>query len=281
MRVDYNTCMRAPLFSIIIPTLNEEKFLPTLLRSLVSQTTKPFEVIVVDGKSKDDTIKVAQSFHSSLPNIQIVESPKASVPYQRNLGARYAHGEWLVFVDADGAFLPYFFDRSKVFIQAYKPTVFFPWFMPDSSVAGDALFTLLSNIALEMSVVVKRQIAPGPLTIVSRAAFDAVAGYSEEHSFFEDYDFGLRLAKAGFEMSLLRETLFVYSLRRFRNEGKLRVMQQYAKGAIIVLFTKTAVKHMPGYIMGGQQYGKRKRIKQPVLKRYEKKLRQLSKELFS
>lgn len=273
--------MQKPLFSVIIPALNEEKFLPTLLDSLVSQTKKNFEVIVVDGKSKDQTVKVARSFRTKLPRLKVIISPKSSVPYQRNLGAKYAKGEWLVFADADGKFLPYFFDSSKAFIDTEKPSVFFPWFMPDSLVSGDALFTLLSNIVLEMSIVVKRQTAPGPITIVSRKAYDAVLGYSEDHAIFEDFDFGLRLYKAGFHMLILRETLFVYSLRRYRNEGKLKVMQQYAKGAIVGLFTKTALKRMPGYIMGGQQYGKRKRTKQTVLKVYEKKLRKLSKELFS
>ena len=92
--------------------------------------------------------------------------------------------------------------------------------------------------------------------------------------------FGLRLYKAGFHMSVLRETLFVYSLRRYRNEGKLKVMQQYAKGAIVGLFTKTALKSMPGYIMGGQLYGKRKHAKESVLKQYEKNYANSPKSFF-
>ncbi len=273
--------MQKPLFSVIIPALNEEKFLPTLLDSLVRQTKKNFEVIVVDGKSKDQTVKVARLYSKKIAHLQVIVSSKANLPFQRNLGASKAQGDWLVFADADGKFLPYFFDSAKAFIDTEKPSVFFPWFMPDSLVSGDALFILLSNIVIEMSIVVKRQVAPGQLTVVSRNAYDAVGGYSEDHSIFEDFDFGLRLYKAGFHMSVLRETLFVYSLRRYRNEGKLKVMQQYAKGAIVGLFTKTALKSMPGYIMGGQLYGKRKHAKESVLKQYEKKLRKLSKELFS
>jgi len=51
-----------PTFSVIIPTLNEEKFLPNLLRSLADQSKKDFEVIVVDDCSKDKTRTIAKSY---------------------------------------------------------------------------------------------------------------------------------------------------------------------------------------------------------------------------
>lgn len=272
---------KKPIFSVIIPALNEEKFLPKLLSSLAAQTKRNFEVIVVDGKSKDATVKVANGFKKEFPSLKVVVSPKRSLPYQRNFGATHAKGDWYVFVDADGVFSPYFIERCTLFVEKEKPTVFSTWFLPDSNVAADALLTLLSTMTVEMSLVVKRQITPGPLSIVSRMAFDAVGGYNVEHSFGEDFDFGLRLGKAGFAVSILREALCVFSLRRFRNEGTLKVIQQYAKGAFFGLVTKSAPKTMPGYIMGGQLYKSKKTVKRSVLKTYERKLRQLTRELFS
>lgn len=272
---------KKPMFSVIIPALNEEKFLPRLLSSLAAQTKKDFEVIVVDGKSKDETVSTAKRFVKKLPSIRVVVSAKRGVPYQRNFGVQYAHGDWFVFVDADGEFSPYFIERCALFVKSQNPTVFSTWFLPDSTVPADALLTLLSTMTVEMSLVVKRQITPGPLSIVSRRAFDAVGGYNEAHSFGEDFDLGLRLAKAGFTVSILREALCVFSLRRFRNEGTLKVIQQYAKGAFVGLVTKNAPKAMPGYIMGGQLYKTKKPVRRSVLKMYEKKLRQLTHELFS
>lgn len=273
--------MRRPMFSVIIPALNEEKFLPKLLDSLVCQTNTSFEVIVVDGKSKDRTVSVAKAYAKKLPKLTVVSSPKASLPYQRNYGALNALGDWLVFVDADSIFLPYFIERCIAFISSEKPTVFSSWFMPDSTVSGDALFTLIANITLEMSLVAKRQLTPGPLTTVSRKAFDAVGGYDEDHAFNEDVDFGLRLGKSGYTLSILRETVCVYSLRRFRKQGKLKVIQQYVTAGIVAVFTNSALKKMPGYIMGGQLYGKRKHAKLPMLNTYKKMFRKFSKELFS
>ena len=80
-----------PRFSIIIPTLNEEKFLPKLLESLTTQTVKDFEVIVVDGQSKDKTVAVAKRFAGTL-QLTVVTSEKPSVSYQRNYGSKVVTG---------------------------------------------------------------------------------------------------------------------------------------------------------------------------------------------
>ena len=53
--------MKSPYFTIVIPTLNEEELLPLLLDDLSHQTYKNFEIYVVDGKSSDRTVEVAQN----------------------------------------------------------------------------------------------------------------------------------------------------------------------------------------------------------------------------
>src|SRR3989344_8910763 len=108
-------------FSIIIPTLNEEKFLPRLLESLARQTAKNFEVIVVDGKSKDKTVERAREFEKKLLHLTVIMSPKASLPLQRNLGAKHAAAPWLAFIDADSVLLPNFIERVSEVIETEHP----------------------------------------------------------------------------------------------------------------------------------------------------------------
>ena len=269
------------MFSIIIPTLNEEKYLPRLLDSLIQQTEKDFEVIVVDGASKDRTVAKARAFKRKLPGLTVTVSKKASLPLQRNMGAHMARGDWFVFVDADGELLPYFIERAKYFIKSQKPALFAVWFRPDSETPGDALLTLFGNLVLEASILFRRpQVTPGQLSVVSRKAFDAVGGYDESHAFTEDLDLSLRLDKAGFKPTILREVLCRYSLRRLRKEGTIKVLQSYAKAAVAALFTRSAPKSMPGYLMGGHLYGKGRPIKQSAWKGYERKLKKLTRELF-
>lgn len=275
--------MKFPRFSVIIPTLNEEKFLPNLLQSLVEQTYKDFEVIVVDGKSKDRTVIVAESFKKKL-SIRVIVCDRASLPMQRNRGARLGRGEWLVFVDADSVLLPYCFSRVTAFItntDEKPPSFFTTWFRPDSELSGDAMVTLFANLMIEVSIITHRPLAPGPLSLVHRDIFTRAGGYDEGLSFGEDQDLSRRINELGISLRILRETLFVLSLRRVRKEGKLKTIQTYALGALSVLLTKRAPKSVPGYIMGGHFYKKKQtRRQRSILLELEEKVKKLMKELF-
>jgi glycosyltransferase involved in cell wall biosynthesis len=240
--------------SLVIPALNEEKFLPQLLTSLTKQTKQDFEVVVVDGSSKDRTVEAARSFCPKLPTLNVIVSEKAGLPLQRNLGARATTGEWLVFIDADSVLLPYFVERIEWFIEKQKPMIFTSWFRPDSETSGDALFTLLSNSFVEGSVYFHRPIAPGPLTVVRRDVFELVGSYNEALTFGEDYDLTCRVVERGHPLQILRETLYEYSLRRVRREGKLRFVGLYATAALRVLLTKKNLEQVPSYVMGGHLY---------------------------
>jgi len=240
--------------SIVIPALNEEKYLPHLLTALTQQTRDDFEVIVVDGSSKDGTVEVARSFTDRLPCIKVLVSDKAGLPLQRNIGARAASAEWLIFMDADSVPLPHFIERLEQFIRESKPALFTSWFRPDSEDSGDAFFTLISNMFVEGGLILRRPIAPGPLSVIRREIFDAVGGYNETLTFGEDYDFTQRVVRRGYPLQILRETLYMFSLRRVRKEGKLRFSLLYAKAALRVLFTKKSLTNVPTYVMGGHFY---------------------------
>lgn len=271
--------MAKPLFSVIIPALNEEKFLPHLLASLANQSKKNFEVIVVDGNSTDKTVSVAQSFKKSLPSLQVITSKKSSLPLQRNLGAGVAQGEWFVFVDADSVLLPYCIERFYQFIADKKPKLFTSWASPDSENPKDSVYTLFANLYIETTTIFKHPVTPGPMTVVHKSAYEEVGGYDETHQYHEDVDFGLRLFKRGITMEIIPESLYIWSLRRFRKQGTLKVLNQYVLSVWPMLLNRP-MKYMPGYVMGGQIYGKKKKINRSVLLVYERKLKQLLKELF-
>ena len=80
--------------SIIIPTWNEEKYLPRLLDCIRNQTYKNYEIIVADANSKDNTRKIAKKFGCRITN--------GGLPaVGRNNGAKIAKGYFLIFIDAD------------------------------------------------------------------------------------------------------------------------------------------------------------------------------------
>lgn len=269
------------MFSVIIPTLNEEKFVGHLLDSLVSQTQKDFEVIVVDGKSKDKTLATVSVYAHKLPKLTVLKSTKALLPHQRNLGAQAATGEWLVFVDADSILMSHFFERFSRFIARDKPKLATTWFMPDSETNGDALITLIGNLIVEASLLLKRPVAPGPLTVVSRQAHEAIGGFDESHRYGEDVDYARRQKEQGNNLVILRETLYSLSLRRLRKEGTLKVLQKFILSVLSVFLIGRTPKYMPGYALGGALYKSRKRLKMSIIKKYQKILKKYFKELFA
>lgn len=88
--------LNLPLISVVIPTLNEEKYLPKCLASLKNQTFKNFEVIIADGGSKDSTIKIANKYGAIVAVI-----PGSNVTTARQKGIEQAKGEIIVGADAD------------------------------------------------------------------------------------------------------------------------------------------------------------------------------------
>ncbi|MEK7119621.1 MAG: glycosyltransferase [Patescibacteria group bacterium] len=271
--------MEKPLFSIIIPTLNEEKFLPKLLDSLIAQSDKDFEVIVVDGASVDKTEEVAQSYSKRVPNLSIVRAGKAGVSYQKNLGAARAVGEWVAFVDADVIFYSYCIERMRSFVADGNCQFFTPWFSPDASITSDVAVSLVTLGVYEGALMVKKPLAAGVVG-VKKELFNTVGGFDETRTFGEDYDLTQKLGNIGIPLSIIRETLYIHSLRRYREQGKMRFLQMYAKGILRVLITGHSPKHINGYELGGQIYRKKKRPTRSVLRVFQKGYKKLLKEIF-
>ena len=102
------------LVSVIIPNFNEENAIKACLQSLGNQTYREIEIIVVDDGSTDKTLNVVQNFKSSfakqnsnyraISNVKILSQKHLGPGLARNLGAKNAKGEILVFVDADMTF---------------------------------------------------------------------------------------------------------------------------------------------------------------------------------
>ncbi len=94
--------MNAPMFSIVVPTLNMAATLHACLDSVVGQSYSDFEVILVDGCSTDATLDVANSFTPILgKRLEIHSGPDQNVADAMNRGVAMATGAWLLFLGAD------------------------------------------------------------------------------------------------------------------------------------------------------------------------------------
>lgn len=101
-----------PTVSIIIPAYNSGTFIHILLDSLIVQTYKNFEVIVVNDGSSDNTIEVVENYsRTSQLTINLITQNNAGVSTARNVGLDNAQGEFCIFIDSDDHVAPQFLEK--------------------------------------------------------------------------------------------------------------------------------------------------------------------------
>lgn len=92
-----------PLVSVIIPAYNSGAYLRLTIESVLEQTHRPIEILIVDDGSTDDTPRTAQSFG---PPVRLLRQAHAGHPAARNAGIRAAAGEYIAFLDHDDLWSP-------------------------------------------------------------------------------------------------------------------------------------------------------------------------------
>lgn len=271
--------MKQPFFSVIIPTLNEEKYLPTILQSLSKQTYRDFELIVVDGGSKDKTAQVFQKYQPS-PGSYFFVSNKANVGYQRNLAAKRAKGKYLFFIDAD-CDIDFTF-LEEIHLHAVKKNFLFAttWIKPDSDKSIDQLLVIIGNLGQELAKILKKQFTGGYNTIVKKEIFTKLGGFREDMKINEDHEFALRAQKHKIAVCILKEPQVIYSLRRWRAGGYLPLLRNYTK-AQIALWLKGPLGIVAfDYPMGGHAHRiKKKKIDLTKLNTYLKGIKRIERKI--
>ncbi|MCS7093039.1 MAG: glycosyltransferase [Patescibacteria group bacterium] len=244
--------MKEIFFSIVIPTLNEEKSLPILLNSVKAQDYKKIEIIIVDSFSTDKTKKIALRYKRSLP-LFFFERMNQNVSQARNFGARKAKGEFIVFLDADvelGQFN--FLSQLNKNIQLNHLDALTVWNRAKENLTGKLIFGLMN---LLMTLLQKlRPSANGPCIIVRNSFFKKVGGFDEEIVFGEDVELVQRLVKNKARFAVFSSPILFVSDRRFKKEGLLKSLFKSTKAIFHQLIFGPIKKPIFEYQMGGKYY---------------------------
>jgi glycosyltransferase involved in cell wall biosynthesis len=210
-----------PFFSIIIPTLNEEKYLPLLLKDLTKQTFTDFEVLVIDGKSEDRTVAYCQKYEAHL-NVTVMTSSERNVSVQRNLGISKAKAPYILFMDADNR-LPRFFLEGIKYQVTKNPDVdiFTTWIKVESRARVDQAIEKAINLGYEVYKNMGKPSAMGAF-IGCKKKVTATVKFDKSQSFAEDGQFVQTACQKGFEFMVFHDPSFYYSLRRLKKEGALK-----------------------------------------------------------
>lgn len=110
------------MISVIIPVYNAERTLQRCVDSLLAQTFKDYEIILVNDGSRDHSLDVCKSYADCHDNIKIIDQKNAGVSAARNAGIVYAQGEFITFIDSDDYVRPSYledFNSTKLTADIY------------------------------------------------------------------------------------------------------------------------------------------------------------------
>ncbi len=224
--------------SVVIPTKNEELFLPNLLESLRQQSFTDFEIIVADAFSTDRTREVARSFGA-----RVVDGGLPGPG--RNRGAAVARGTVIFFFDAD-VVLPHP-DFLKDCVQEMEERALDVTTCRVHAQEGRIVDHAMHG-AYNLYTVATERIrphAPGFCLIARRMAHEFIHGFDEDVVFAEDHDYVQRAKRAGFVFGILRKHKIPVSLRRLHKEGRFHIALKYLFTEIRMLTVGPFKHRMP------------------------------------
>ena len=188
------------MFSVIIPLYNKAPYVAKAIESVLGQTYRDFEVIVIDDGSTDQSLEVAKTFENK--SITIISQPNSGVSTARNNGVKIAKYPYICFLDADDWWHPTFLEEMKRLITDF----------PDAGIYGSGYYIVKNGQERIAPIGVPQGFERGiidycevyaktlcmPLTSISvvipKHIFDEERGFKSQLKFGEDFDLWIRIA---------------------------------------------------------------------------------------
>jgi len=206
------------MLSIIIPALNEEKYLPKLLGSIESQNFSDYEIIVADAGSKDATIKIAKKYGC--------KAIKGGLPAEgRNNGAKHAKGDLLLFLDADmilpDGFLTDFLDKFRKRNLDIATCLILP---SDGSNKVDKIGYMIYNYWIRATQKVLPHAAQ--VILAKGEIHKKVGGFSTKIRIGEDHAYAREANRYG-KFGVVKTKPVLTSPRRFEKDGRFKTFSKF------------------------------------------------------
>lgn len=191
------------IISVVIPVYNNPSGLLDTLKSLVVQDYKDFEIIVVDNRSTDNTLKTAEDFAKGFPEIiKIVTENNIQSSYAtRNKGIKVSRGSIIAFIDADmtvgkdwlGKIVEVFNKNTNIDYLGCKVDIC----LKSKNILG--LYDKMIGFPVENCIIYNNFVPTGCL-VVRKILFDKVGLFDHKLISSGDYEFGYRVFKTGYKL---------------------------------------------------------------------------------
>lgn len=220
--------------SVIIPTFNEERYLPSCIKSVLNQTLPRdmYEIIVVDSYSSDRTSKIAKKYAD-----RVLYAPREGAGAARNAGADVAKGEILLFLDADTLICKNFMEEllkncTEKLIVGGTCTIH----PSDGTPFGNAFFNFI-NMLYRLVYFFDKPHAQTKCCFYRKNVFRSIGGFNKNLIITEDQEIAWRAGKKG-KMVCLKNVNAYSSMRREKTVGYIKTVIPWLINYISVLFFK-------------------------------------------
>jgi len=203
--------------SIVMPAYNAERFLAEAIESVLAQTYKDFELIILDDGSQDHTRAIAESFAQRDARVRVESHVNMGVASTLNKGLDLAESEWVAIMHADDVMMPNRIERQLSFVGAHPElAVASSWVRhidSDGRIIAKGKSCLLTHEAVQKLYLANDLVGfSHPASILRKSAVLAVGGYRGELRVNEDIDLWNRLLEHGYKMLVQPEYLIEYRI---------------------------------------------------------------------
>ena len=221
-----------PAVSVLLPAFNAQATLARAVESILAQTYRSWELLIVDDGSSDATRTIAEGFAD--PRIRLIRNAKnMGIAASCNKAWAAARGEFIARQDADDYSYPTRLEKQVAYLRTH----------PEVAVLGSDRHTFTgsgkvrTHKSLPERVTSESLLRQNPIingsVLMRHATLKHVGGYDEWFIMAEDYDLWLRIVKAGFAIRNLPETLYAHQQHEdSATTQKPRTVELYAIAAI-------------------------------------------------
>lgn len=223
--------MTSPLVSVIIPSYNYSEYIGEAIKSVLTQTFRDLELIVVDNFSTDETQKVLGCFDD--PRMRVIEFKNSGIiGASRNVGLMESAGQFIAFLDADDRWDCNKLEKMLLELQKGYEFVYHSMCLVDGT--GKKLPNYHVGRKLKSPTHLDLILNGSPIinssVLVSASALKEIGGFSEDPNLvgFEDFDAWVRLAQAGIRFRFVKAFLGDYRVHSRNHTLKDKVLIPYA-----------------------------------------------------
>jgi cellulose synthase/poly-beta-1,6-N-acetylglucosamine synthase-like glycosyltransferase len=241
-----------PKVSVIVPCLNEERFIRGCLDSIASNDypEERLEILVVDGMSTDATRSIVKDYAKVCPTVRLFDNSRRITPCALNLGIQNSNGELILWMSAHNRYKKNHISKCVEYLERYNAEAvggLIKAIPRENSFMGKSICMAIShpfgvgNSAHKTGVKQPQWTDTAFGTCYKRTVFEKVGTFNENLARGQDMEFGLRLKKAGIKTLLVPEIVSYYYAR----SDIKTFWQQYFKNGVWAILPFQYSKIMP------------------------------------